>query len=314
MKTARIFYSLKTLIPRPTQIILRRILMKWKKKRYKDCWPIDEQAGASPPGWRGWPNQKKFALVLTHDVETAIGQKKCGPLLKMEHHLGFRSSFNFVPERYEDSPSLRRYLVQNGFEVGVHGLNHDGRLYRSRSEFEQRAARINLYLREWQAVGFRSPAMHHNLDWIRTLDIKYDASTFDTDPFEPQPDGVRTIFPFWFAADKGYTGYVELPYTLPQDFTLFVVMQQRDIEIWKQKLDWVAERGGMVLLNTHPDYMNFTEKKPAIDEYPARYYFEFLHYVKQNYRDQYWHVLPKQMADFIESMTTPNRSTKKAMA
>ena len=29
------------------------------------------------------------------------------------------------------------------------------------------------------------------------LNIAYDASTFDTDPFEPQPDGVNTIFPFW---------------------------------------------------------------------------------------------------------------------
>ena len=39
--------------------------------------------------------------------------------------------------------------------------------------------------------------MLHNLEWFHDLNVKYDSSTFDTDPFEPQPDGVGTIFPFW---------------------------------------------------------------------------------------------------------------------
>ena len=69
-------------------------------------------------------------------------------------------------------------------------------LYRFRRVLQQRASIINAYLKEWGAVGFRSPAMHHNLEWLQDLDIEYDASTFDTDPFEPQPDGVGTIFPF----------------------------------------------------------------------------------------------------------------------
>jgi hypothetical protein len=47
-------------------------------------------------------------------------------------------------------------------------------------------------------------------------------------------------------------GYVELPYTLPQDFTLFTVMREKDIDIWKKKLDWIVEKGGMALLITHP--------------------------------------------------------------
>jgi hypothetical protein len=39
--------------------------------------------------------------------------------------------------------------------------------------------------------------MLRNLDWLHDLDVQYDASTFDTDPFEPQPDGRHTMFPFW---------------------------------------------------------------------------------------------------------------------
>ena len=70
--------------------------------------------------------------------------------------------------------------------------------------------------------------MHHDLDLIGALDIQYDLSTFDTDPFEPQPDGVGTIFPFWVDNKRNKNGgYVELPYTLPQDFTPFILMREK---------------------------------------------------------------------------------------
>ena len=118
--------------------------------------------------------------------------------MELEMELGFRSSFNFIPEgNYRVPPALRDDLTRNGFEVGVHDLRHDGRLFRSVAEFQSRAMRINQYLRDWNAVGFRSGFMLHNLDWLHDLEIEYDMSTFDTDPFEPQPDGRNTIFPFW---------------------------------------------------------------------------------------------------------------------
>jgi hypothetical protein len=79
--------------------------------------------------------------------------------------------------------------------------------------------------------------MIRNLEWIHDLNIEYDASTFDTDPFEPQPEGVTTIFPFWIRGNGDQNGYVELPYTLSQDFTLFILMGEKSREIWKRKLD-----------------------------------------------------------------------------
>jgi hypothetical protein len=130
------------------------------------------------------------------------------------------------------------------------------------------------------------------------LDIEYDASTFDSDPFEPQPDGVTTIFPFWIEGTNGQRGYIELPYTLPQDFTLFIIMKEQNIDIWKRKLDWVAEKGGMVLLITHPDYMNFSKDRCGIEEYQMAFYKELLNYIKSKYEGQYWHVLPREMARF----------------
>ena len=162
---------------------------------------------------------------------------------------------------------------------------------------------INGYLKEWKAVGFRSPSMHHNLEWIQLLDIEYDASTNDTDPFEPQCGGLGTIFPFIIHIDPSKKSYVELPYTLPQDFTLFIMMGEKNIDIWKKKLDWIAENGGMVLLNTHPDYMSFDKDKTRFDQYPAAFYEELLNYINEKYEGQYWQPLPREMAQFCKNNT-----------
>lgn len=294
----KIYYRIKPLIPRMLQVHLRRMRTRWKLIGCAHRWPIDRNAVHPPQGWTGWPDGKQFAVVLTHDVEQTGGHDKCRELAAMEERMGFRSSYNFVAGEYAVSPELRQYLTHKGFEVGVHGLTHDGSLYRSKEEFQRQAVRINECLKEWNCVGFRSPAMHHNLEWIHDLDIEYDASTFDTDPFEPQPDGMGTIFPFWVQLNGFHRGYVELPYTLPQDFTVFVILREKNVDIWKRKLDWIAEHGGMALLITHPDYMNFNGMRLGVDEYPAHYYEQFLAYIKTRYEGQYWQPLPQGISRF----------------
>lgn len=289
-------------MPRQIQIGLRSNVILRRRKAYSKVWPILEGAGTPPDKWPGWPDKKQFALVLTHDVDTAIGQTKCYQLMETEERLGFLSSFNFVPERYNVSAELRNHLTKKGFEVGVHGLNHDGRLFQSQKIFRERSRKINTYLRAWDAIGFRSPAMHHNLDWIGDLNIEYDLSTFDTDPFEPQSDGVGTIFPFWVQGNSNHKGYVELPYTLAQDFTLFILMKEKGVDVWKKKLDWIAGCGGMALLNTHPDYMNFNKTKPKFDEYPVQYYIDFLEHIRTGYEGRYWHDLPKSVAEYCANL------------
>jgi hypothetical protein len=203
-----------------------------------------------------------------------------------------------VPEgEYHTPVSLRFFLTEQGFEVGVHDLHHDGTLYRSKSEFSASARRINEHLKHWQAVGFRSAFMFHNLEWLKELNVLYDASTFDTDPFEPQPDSANTIFPFWVERSDG-SGYVELPYTLPQDSTLYLVLGETTSDIWKRKLDWVARQGGLALVNVHPDYTSFGGR-PARTEFPVALYEEFLTYVSENFGTNVWHALPRDVAEFV---------------
>jgi peptidoglycan/xylan/chitin deacetylase (PgdA/CDA1 family) len=294
----KIYYNIKPIIPRPLQLYVRCKVVAYKRKKYSHIWPIDPAAAKPPKGWKGWPDKKKFALVLSHDVDTEKGHNKCYELMDIEESLGFRSSFNFVPERYNVSKRLRHDLVDKGFEVGVHGLIHDGKLFSNKEVFQKRAIKIHQYIKEYKAVGFRAPSMHHNLNWIHELNLEYDASTFDTDPFEPQSDGIGTIFPFWVKNSFNGKGYVELPYTLVQDFTLFILMKEQNIDIWKKKLDWIAEKGGMALFNAHPDYMNFNKQKNGNEEYAVERYVDILEHIKGKYKDQYWHALPKDIARF----------------
>ena len=62
--------------------------------------------------------------------------------MQLERELGFRSSFNFVPEgSYRVPAELREELTESGFEVGIHDLKHDGHLFASHRGFKRRAAK-----------------------------------------------------------------------------------------------------------------------------------------------------------------------------
>jgi hypothetical protein len=309
-----LYFRLKPLIPRPVRLGVRRWFARRKRKKVKHLWPIAPGSGAPPKGWPGWPAGKEFAFVLTHDVECQRGLDCVTELAELEMEMGFRSSFNFVPEGVYSVPAqLREWLVSHGFEVGVHDLNHDGRLFSSLETFRRKAQRINSYLEKWNAVGFRSGYMLRNLEWLQQLHISYDASTFDTDPFEPQPDGFNTIFPFWVPRNAlptrcsqlptpssllqpANSGYLELPYTLPQDSTLFLMLQEKTIEIWQRKLDWIAGNGGMALVNIHPDYVQFGDAGTSTQTYPVQLFIELLRNVRQNYSHLAWNPLPREVA------------------
>src|SRR4030043_766777 len=244
MKAIDLYYQIKPVIPRRLQIYVRRAIAAQKRKVTTGTWPINPVAAKPPLEWTGGPEKKKFALVLQHDVDSLRGLTRCLKLMDLERQLGFRSSFNFVPGDSPTPSRLIQSLSEAGFEVGVHGLKHDGKLFRQPADFCAKVPRINDYLQKWGGVGFTSPSMLRKLSWMAGLDIEHACSTFDTDPFEPQSDGINSIFPFLASNDTKTRTYVELPYTLPQDHGLFVILREKDIRVWKQKLDWIAANGG----------------------------------------------------------------------
>jgi hypothetical protein len=305
----KVFYSLKPAIPRSTQLVLRRLIAQRKLFKCESVWPINPRSSQPPEGWIGWPGGKQFALVLSHDVDTLRGYNKVLRLADLEEELGFRSQFNFVPERYgKVELSLLSELKARGFGIGVHGLKHDGKLFSTIKIFRESVLRINSYLEEWGTRSFTAPSMIRNHEWMSELNIDFCISTFDTDPFEPDPEGVCTIFPFWVQAKSSRKGFLELPYTLVQDFTLFVILG-KTIGLWELKLDWIAANGGMALLNSHPDYMNFRGGRCSPEEYPAQFYRDFLKYAKSHYVNKYWTALPQDVWSFwIEGFGLPNHT------
>ena len=167
----RVYYQLRPIIPRS----LRRILQQRRNVVDSDWYiprtffqQLSEVASEIPIGF-SWPGDAKFAFVLTHDVETADGLRSISKLADLEEKLGFRSSWNIVPYKYKIDRGLIRDLQRRGFEIGIHGYNHDGKLFSSRRTFVRRAQWINRALEEYRAVGFRAPMMHRNLEWIVSL-------------------------------------------------------------------------------------------------------------------------------------------------
>jgi peptidoglycan/xylan/chitin deacetylase (PgdA/CDA1 family) len=288
----RTYYQLKPFIPRILTRFLRQIYGGFKRKEFILDWPIERRfvqflweilrqaillTGTQELSIRDfWPEGKAFAFVLTHDIESADGQRFVSTLADFEETLGFRSSFNFVTDLYRIDKALVNDLRQRGFEIGVHGLKHDGKLFNSHSAFKRSVKQINGSLVDFGAVGFRSPLTLRQPEWMQSLDVEYDLSFFDTDPFEPMPGGTMSIWPFFLGH------FVELPYTMVQDHTLTSILGETSPGIWLEKVDFIQAYRGMALVNTHPDFL---QNKTTWNTYS-----ELLLNIKE--RNASWNALP----------------------
>jgi hypothetical protein len=288
------YYRVRPLLPRRLQIALRRAFARIQARTRFPRWPVETAlhdlydtifavlariAGGAVPRIAAWPDDYSWALVLTHDVELADGYEAIAPVLALERTHGYRSSWNFVPRRYEIVDARLTELSDAGFEVGVHGLYHDGRDLESLDVVRERLPAIRAAAERWGAVGFRSPATHRHWDWMPLLGFDYDTSSPDTDPFEPQAGGCCTWLPFL------NRDMVELPLTLPQDHTLFVILRG-DEAGWIDKATFLRGRGGLALMDTHPDYL--------VDDRLLRAYGRFL----ERFADDptAWKALPRDVA------------------
>ncbi len=259
------YYVVRPLLPRRLQILLRRGFAAAQANSRFPRWPIEtclhdffelffdvlaSIAGEPVPSIASWPHDHTWAMVLTHDVECQSGWQAIDPILELERAAGVRSCWNLIPRRdYTVDLERVRELTADGFEVGVHGLRHDGRDLASLDTWRKRLPAIRRAAKEWGAVGFRSPATHRSWSWMPLLDLDYDSSYPDTDPYEPQAGGCCTWLPFF------NEGMVELPVTLPQDHTLFVILRTDGEAAWVNKTSFLRAHAGMALMDTHPDYL-----------------------------------------------------------
>lgn len=307
-----IFYQLKPIIPRKLQLLFDKVYRSNLKIEGGLRWPIEDRyvifqfellkALMHKKGLKQinyfhfWPHGKRFAFVLTHDIETEEGFRAIPEIVELEQKYGFRSLFNVVPERYSVDMSQLNVLREDGFEIGIHGLKHDGKLFKNRKEFQKRAKKINNYLRMYNASGFRSPLMHRHPLWMQSLECEYDMSFFDTDPYEGMPGGCMSIWPFFIGH------FIELPYTLVQDHTMMITLREKTPRLWLEKVDFIEKYHGMVLLNSHPDYL--------MESTHFEIYEAFLKNMKQR-EDNYWHALPREVVNWWKSRDAVNSAKTK---
>ena len=289
------YYRLRPLLARPAQIWLRRQFARLQARSAFPRWPVETClhdffelmfailvgiSGEPIPCIAPWPDGHTWALVLTHDVEHAGGFATVDPVVELERAHSLRSSWNIVPRRYEIDPSWVSDMTDAGFEVGVHGVYHDGRDLESQSTWESRLPIAHEAAQQWGAVGFRSAALHRDWERMRSLRFDYDSSSPDTDPFEPQHGGCCTWLPFFNGE------LVELPLTLAHDHTVFVILGHPDETAWVEKTEFLRARGGLATINTHPDYL--------IDERIFSAYARFLDRFADD--PSAWRVLPREVS------------------
>jgi peptidoglycan/xylan/chitin deacetylase (PgdA/CDA1 family) len=291
----QLYYALKPAVPRRLQLALRRRYARRQATRTFPAWPIEpllvqqrednlrrlvaSSGQEAAPIVSYWPCRNRFACILTHDVESPKGIANIERVLEVERKHGLVSSWNFVAEWYDIPDSTLETLRAAGCEIGLHGIKHDGRLFKDRATFEAELPKIREYMEAWGVEGFRSPATGRNAEWMHELPVAYDSSFPDTDPFEPQPGGCCSIFPFRFG------DVVELPITLVQDHTLFTILGEDSIRLWVEKAEWIERHYGLVTLITHPDYLADSELLSRYDE--------FLGYLSA--RERCWHALPRDV-------------------
>jgi peptidoglycan/xylan/chitin deacetylase (PgdA/CDA1 family) len=208
-----------------------------------------------------WPEGRRFAIVLTHDVDTAWVFKHPPWLdcfLAAEEENGFRSAWYVVPIhiRGQRVRQALAALARRGHELGVHGYNHDAGLPDLPAEIlcaKLQRARELVAEFEPHHLGYRAP-------WLSRSDVMYGAleeAGYLYDTSRPTVDfqrgnrgannGCCTLFPFLQGR------LVLLPISLPQDAMIgsLGMSPQRFWDWILGLIETIKARHGVVVISTH---------------------------------------------------------------
>jgi hypothetical protein len=272
-----VYYLLRPFTTRSVRRHVQRFHARNWRKRPFPRWPVDttvedicekllllsmEAKGIeSVPFIWFWPEGARGCLMMTHDVETEVGRDHCENLMDVDDSFGIKASFQIVPEdRYAVSPDLLELMRNRGFEVVIQDLNHDGRLFDDKEEFLRRMKIINRYGCEYDARGFRAAVLYRKPDWYDAFEFAFDMSFPNVAHLDPQRGGCCTVMPY-FIGDV-----LELPVTTIQDYTLFYLLNERSIDLWKTQVNLIVEKNGLASFIVHPDYIIERDRRSVYEE------------------------------------------------
>jgi hypothetical protein len=260
------YYAVRPLLSVNTRKHLQRLALRNWNTRPFPRWPVDlsvesileelllaamQASGVyTVPFVWFWPDGHSSCALVTHDVETEAGRAFCSELMNIDDSYRIPASFQVIPtKRYRVTEEYLDSIRSRGFEVAVQDWNHDGHLFSERNEFLRRADKINEFASRYQIKGFRAAMLYRNVDWFADLVSSYDMSVPNVAHLDPQRGGCCTVFPYFI----GNT--LELPVTTTQDYTLFHVLNDYSIDLWKTQCSRILEVNGLMNIIVHPDYL-----------------------------------------------------------
>ena len=295
----RLYYQLRPLMGVGVRKHLQKVrLSGWDKIPFPK-WPVDRSVDAlmdsalklalqaqdrsSIPFIWFWPEGASACAMMTHDVEGDAGVDFCAQLMDIDESFGIKSAFQLIPDgREEQWRRTAARLRARGFEVNLHDLTHDGRLFANKEAFLRHAQRINEYTREFGCQGFRSGAMYREQDWFQAFEFAYDMSVPNAAHLEPQRGGCCTIMPYFVG------NVLELPLTTVQDYSLFHILEDYSTTLWKQQIQTIKSHHGLISVIAHPDYLIGAREREV--------YVELLrHLAELRDRDGVWVALPGEI-------------------
>lgn len=313
-------YTLLTGLPVPYTLApkrLRDLIMRGHEEKenltYCDKLPIDalrfilvealEKLSNKKLCKKTW-NGKKYACIMTHDIETSNGLLKAEGIKKLEQKYNVPSAWYIPSKHYRLNTEIIKELVNHG-EIGAHGTRHDKelvklpeqKLVKSLGEAKETLEKnINC-----SVDGFRAPLLQHSpslLQGLREAGYSYDTSIPTWEPKHPRtmcPHGLGTTYPMFF------DDLIEIPVSVTQDHQLLYVLglePKQAIAKWLSIMSVIKELGGVCVLLSHPEYRLFDKSEIGL-------YEKLLNEIVSD--EQSWITTPKQLVDSVKRPRLPHK-------
>ena len=308
------------LVPGPLRMALYPLVAGKATHRPEDnppdpAWPIEGRLDAfraglyaglaestEAPCQGGWPDGKRFPLLVTHDVDTKEGMALAGGVLDEMVALGLKPCFFLVGRGYDWDEGFIRAVYEAGGEIGLHGDLHDNRIaFLSADKAAERLDTCRELVERHHIRGFRAPSLLVSDAMYEAVGPRFawDSSVPDTDTHTllgPRR-GCGTVFPF------RRRGCLVLPLTMPADDRLLLLGYRglELVEVLRRKLAHVRQLGGLCHFLTHPEPHLFGKR--VLRDLFAAVFEEILD------TNEAWIATPSMVADYWESLTVAGGSS-----
>lgn len=205
-------------------------------------------------------NGKRYACIVTHDVDTRKGLQRSKYVKRLEEKYDVPSAWYIPSQHYKLDSETIKELANHG-EIGAHDTRHDGKLaLLPKEKLVERVYEAKQTLEkivDCPVRGFRAPLLQHSLKILqasREAGYTYDTSIPTWEPKHPctmKPHGIGTTHPI------NINGVVEIPVTLPQDHQMIHALGMRPeetVKAWIKLMKMIEKMGGLCVLLIHPNY------------------------------------------------------------